>query len=216
METQPVESSLGGGLLEKFSDSSRQAMSFVQEEAQNRNHGFIGTEHVILGLLRIKEIRELLQTFKISPEEVKEDTESTIGREEREVTGEITLTPRAKKIVELAVDEARQRRDREITPIHLFIGVLREGKGVAAEVLERQANVPLAILLDKVRHYKPAEKKDAELKAEAEREFVMESARRLEDFLADPANDQGAKVRIANILTELIGLAKKTEPESKP
>jgi ATP-dependent Clp protease ATP-binding subunit ClpC len=120
----------------------------AQEEAQRFNHNYIGTEHILLGLVRETEgvAARVLSGLGVDLGKVRSAVEFIIGRGEKPTQGEIGLTPRAKKVVELAVDEARRMNHTYIGTEHLLIGLLREGEGVAAGVLES-----LGVTLEKVR-----------------------------------------------------------------
>jgi ATP-dependent Clp protease ATP-binding subunit ClpC len=137
-----------GSRFEKFSERARRVLSLAQEEAQRFNHNYIGTEHVLLGLVRETEgvAARVLSALELELSKVRSAVEFIIGEGEQPVESEIGLTPRAKKVVELAVDEARRMNHTYIGTEHLLIGLLREGEGVAAGVLES-----LNITLDKVR-----------------------------------------------------------------
>ena len=134
--------------FEKFSERARKVLSLAQEEAQRFNHNYISTEHILLGLVRESEgvAAKVLSNLGVELSKVRSSVEFIIGRGERPATGEIGLTPRAKKVIELAVDEARRLNHHYIGTEHLLIGLMREGDGVAASVLET-----LGITLDKVR-----------------------------------------------------------------
>ena len=137
-----------GSRFEKFSERARRVLSLAQEEAQRFNHNYIGTEHILLGLVRETEgvAARVLANLGVDLNKVRSAVEFIIGRGERPTQGEIGLTPRAKKVVELAVDEARRMNHTYIGTEHLLIGLLREGEGVASGVLES-----LGVTLDKVR-----------------------------------------------------------------
>ena len=134
--------------FEKFSERARKVLSLAQEEAQRFNHNYIGTEHILLGLVRETEGVAARVLFNLSVElsKVRSAVEFIIGKGDRPVPGDIGLTPRAKKVIELAVDEARKLDHHYIGTEHILIGIMREGEGVAAGVLES-----LNINLDKVR-----------------------------------------------------------------
>ncbi len=135
--------------FEKFSERARRVLSLAQEEAIRFNHNYIGTEHILLGLVRETEgvAARVLANLSVDLNKVRSAVEFIIGRGERPVSGEnIGLTPRAKKVIELAVDEARRMNHHYIGTEHLLIGVMREGEGVAAGVLES-----LGVSLDKIR-----------------------------------------------------------------
>ena len=137
-----------GSRFEKFSERARRVLSLAQDEAQRFNHNYIGTEHILLGLVRETEgvAARVLDGLSVDLTKVRSAVEFIIGRGERPAQGEIGLTPRAKKVVELAVDEARRMNHTYIGTEHLLIGLLREGEGVAAGVLES-----LGVNLEKVR-----------------------------------------------------------------
>ena len=134
--------------FEKFSEKARRVLSLAQEEAQRFNHTYIGTEHILLGLVRETDgvAAKTLSNLGVELPKVRSAIEFIIGRGERPVTGDIGLTPRAKKVIELAVDEARRLNHTYIGTEHLLIGLMREGEGVPAGVLES-----LGLTLDKIR-----------------------------------------------------------------
>ncbi len=134
--------------FEKFSERARRVLTLAQEEAQRFNHNYIGTEHILLGLVREGEgvAARVLANLGVELSKVRAAVEFIIGRGERPITGEIGLTPRAKRVIELAVDEARRLNHNYIGTEHLLLGLLREGEGVAAGVLES-----LGVSLEKVR-----------------------------------------------------------------
>ena len=134
--------------FEKFSERARRVLSLAQEEAQNFNHNYIGTEHILLGLVREQDCvaAKVLVNLGVQLNKVRSAVEFIIGRGEKSSSGEIGLTPRAKKVIELAVDEARRLNHQYIGTEHLMIGLLREGDGVAAGVLES-----LGVNLEKAR-----------------------------------------------------------------
>lgn len=135
--------------FEKFSERARRVLSLAQEEALRFNHNYIGTEHILLGLVRENEgiASRVLNNTNVDLQKARSAVEFIIGHGEKPVSSEnIGLTPRAKKVIELAVDEARRMSHHYIGTEHLLIGLLREGEGVAAGVLES-----LGVTLDKVR-----------------------------------------------------------------
>jgi len=134
--------------FEKFSERARRVLSLANEEAQRFNHNYIGTEHILLGLVRETDgvAAKVLSNLGVELDKVRSAVEFIIGRGEKATSGEKGLTPRTKKVVELAVDEARRLNHNFIGTEHLLIGLLREGEGVAAGVLES-----LQVNLDKVR-----------------------------------------------------------------
>ena len=155
--------------FEKFSERARRVLSLAQEEAQRFNHNYIGTEHILLGLVRETDgtAAKVLASLAIELSKVRSAVEFIIGKGETASSGEIGLTPRAKKVIELAVDEARRLNHHYIGTEHLLIGLMREGEGVAAGVLES-----LGVTLDKVRGETAKPKEEDEGGAENERNGV--------------------------------------------
>ena len=134
--------------FEKFSERARRVLTIAQEEARKLNHNYIGTEHILLGLVREEEgvAAKVLTNLGASLNKVRQAVEFISGRGERPSTGETGLTPRAKRVIELAIDEARQLSHNYIGTEHLLLGLLREGEGVAAGVLDS-----LGITLERAR-----------------------------------------------------------------
>jgi ATP-dependent Clp protease ATP-binding subunit ClpC len=134
--------------FDKFTERARKVLTLAQEEAQRFNHNYIGTEHLLLGLVREGDgvAARVLSNMGVQLPKVRSAVEFIIGRGETMVMGEIGLTPRAKKVIELAVDEARRLNHHYIGTEHLLLGLVREGEGIAAGVLES-----LGVNLEKVR-----------------------------------------------------------------
>ncbi len=124
--------------FDRFTERARKVLSLAQEEAQHFQHNYIGTEHLLLGLVREGEgvAARVLESLGAELDKVRQAIEFIIGRGDRIVLGEIGLTPRAKKVIELAVDEARRLNHHYIGTEHLLLGLVREGEGIAAGVLE--------------------------------------------------------------------------------
>jgi ATP-dependent Clp protease ATP-binding subunit ClpC len=124
--------------FEKFSERARRVLTLAQEEAQNLNHSYIGTEHILLGLVREEEgvAAKVLVSLGASLSKVRASVEFVIGRGEKPSSGETGLTPRARRVIELAIDEARYLGHNYIGTEHLLLGLLREGEGIAAGVLD--------------------------------------------------------------------------------
>lgn len=134
--------------FDKFTERARKVLSLAQEEAQRFQHNYIGTEHLLLGLVREGEgvAAKVLQSLGVELYKARSAVEFIIGRGDRIVLGEIGLTPRAKKVIELAVDEAYRLNHHYIGTEHLLLGLIREGEGIAAGVLES-----LGVKLDRAR-----------------------------------------------------------------
>jgi ATP-dependent Clp protease ATP-binding subunit ClpA len=134
--------------FDKFTERARKVLSLAQEEAQRFQHNYIGTEHLLLGLVREGEgvAAKVLSNLGVELNKVRSAVEFSIGRGDRIVLGEIGLTPSAKKVIELAVDEAHRLNHHYIGTEHLLLGLVREGEGIASEVLQS-----LGANLEKVR-----------------------------------------------------------------
>jgi len=134
--------------FEKFSERARKVLTYAQEEAQHLNHSYIGTEHILLGLLREEEgvAAKVLINLGAGLNKVRASVEFIIGRGEKPSAGETGLTPRARRVIELAIDEARYLGHNYIGTEHLLLGLLREGEGIASGVLDS-----FGITLDRAR-----------------------------------------------------------------
>jgi ATP-dependent Clp protease ATP-binding subunit ClpC len=124
-------------LFERFTDRARRVLVLAQEEARLLNHNFIGTEHILLGLIHEGEgvAAKALESLGISLEAVREKVEETIGPAGSSTTGSPPFTPRAKKVLELSLREALQLGHNYIGTEHILLGLVREGEGVDAQVL---------------------------------------------------------------------------------
>ncbi len=134
--------------LDKFTERAKKVLVYAQDEATRFNHNYIGTEHLLLGLVREGEgiAAQVLTNLGVELNKVRSAVEFIIGRGERMVVGEISLTPRAKRVIELSIEEARRLGHNYIGTEHLLLGLVREGEGIAAGVLES-----LGVNLEKVR-----------------------------------------------------------------
>jgi hypothetical protein len=135
--------------FDKFTDHARAVLTLAQDEAQRFRHPYIGTEHLLLGMLRVDDClaTRVLRNLGAEPSKVRTAVEFIIGRGDLPIVGEVGLTPRAKRAIELAIDEARRMDHHYIGTEHLLLGLVREGEGIAAGVLES-----LRVNLDTVRH----------------------------------------------------------------
>jgi len=124
-------------MFERFTDRARRVVVLAQEEAVGLNHNYIGTEHILLGLIREREgvAAKALESLGISLEAVRAQVEETIGQGQSAPTAHIPFTPRAKKVLELSLREALQLSHNYIGTEHILLGLIREGEGVAAQVL---------------------------------------------------------------------------------
>ena len=125
-------------MFERFTDRARRVLVLAQEEARLLNHNFIGTEHILLGLIHEGEgvAAKALQHMGVTLEAVREKVEETIGPASSSTTGSPPFTPRAKKVLELSLREALQLGHNYIGTEHMLLGLVREGEGVAAQVLQ--------------------------------------------------------------------------------
>jgi ATP-dependent Clp protease ATP-binding subunit ClpA len=124
-------------VFERFTDRARRVIVLAQEEAQLLNHNYVGTEHLLLGLAREGQgvAAKALESLGIRLEAVRSQVEEVIGRGPRAPSGHVPFTPRAKKVLELSLREAKQLGHDYIGTEHLLLGLIREGEGVAARVL---------------------------------------------------------------------------------
>ncbi|MDO5682003.1 MAG: ATP-dependent Clp protease ATP-binding subunit [Propionibacteriaceae bacterium] len=136
-------------MFERFTDRARRVVVLAQDEARMLNHNYIGTEHILLGLIHEGEgvAAKAMESLGISLEAVREKVEEIIGHGQQSPTGHIPFTPRAKKVLELSLREALQLNHSYIGTEHILLGLIREGEGVAAQVL-----VKLGADLNRVRN----------------------------------------------------------------
>jgi ATP-dependent Clp protease ATP-binding subunit ClpC len=135
-------------MFERFTDRARRVVVLAQEEARMLNHNYIGTEHILLGLINEGEgvAAKALESLGISLDAVRQQVEEIIGQGQQAPSGKIPFTPQAKKVLELSLREALQLKHNYIGTEHILLGLIREGDGVAARVL-----VKLGADLDRVR-----------------------------------------------------------------
>ena len=140
------------GAFERFNDRARKVLTIAQEEAFRLKHNYIGTEHLLLGLVREGEslAARVLASLGIELSKVRTAVEFIIGPGDASAMpstpSELTVSPRTKKVIELAIDEARKLNHRHVGPEHLLLGLVREGQGIASGVIES-----LGVTLAKVR-----------------------------------------------------------------
>src|SRR5215210_6490378 len=127
----------GSHMFERFTDRARRVVVLAQEEARLLNHSYIGTEHILLGLIHEGEgvAAKAMESLGISLEAVRSQVEEIIGQGGSSPSGHIPFTPRAKKVLELSLREALQLGHNYIGTEHILLGLIREGEGVAAQVL---------------------------------------------------------------------------------
>jgi ATP-dependent Clp protease ATP-binding subunit ClpC len=124
-------------MFERFTDRARRVVVLAQEEARMLNHNYIGTEHILLGLIHEGEgiAAKALESLGISLDAARQQVEEIIGQGQQAPSGHIPFTPRAKKVLELSLREALQFGHNYIGTEHILLGLIREGDGVAAQVL---------------------------------------------------------------------------------
>jgi ATP-dependent Clp protease ATP-binding subunit ClpA len=135
-----------------LSSETKASLKTAGDVAKKHHQNYLGTEHLLLGLIQNEEgtVSSLLKNFDIDTAQVRSGIEFAIGRGERFVSGAIGWTPRSRKVFEFAIDEARRSNSQLIRPEHMLIGLIREGEGVAATVLE-SCGMPLSQLRDHIR-----------------------------------------------------------------
>jgi excisionase family DNA binding protein len=131
--------------FDKFTEQARRVLALAQEEALRFKHNYIGTEHLLLGLIREKEgvTAQVLNNLGVELDQVRHAIETIIGQGEYIASGAIGLTPRSKKVIHLAVEEANRLHHHYVGTEHILLGLIREGQGVAAGILEHNAGLQL-------------------------------------------------------------------------
>ena len=137
-------------MFERFTDRARRVVVLAQEEARMLNHNYIGTEHILLGLIHEGEgvAAKALESLGISLEGVRQQVEEIIGQGQQAPSGHIPFTPRAKKVLELSLREALAMKSRIIADGHIALGLLREGEGLAMKVLHDRGVDPVRLRQD--------------------------------------------------------------------
>jgi ATP-dependent Clp protease ATP-binding subunit ClpA len=148
-----------GGMFERFTGKARHVVVLSQEEARRLNHNYIGTEHILLGLLgeRASVGGEVLAGFGLTLDGARAEVEAIIGRGKGKLSGHIPFTPRAKKVLELSLREALSLKHNYIGTEHVLLGLIREQDGVAAQIISGHADLLAvrAAVLDAVRDAMP-------------------------------------------------------------
>jgi len=122
---------------DKFTERAKRVLTHSQREAQRLNHNYIGTEHLLLGLLKEQDgvAAKVLEEMGVTFQDARDQVAEIIGRGDKPAIGNISMTPRTKKVIDLAVEESRRLKHGYIGTEHLLLGLLREGEGVAAGML---------------------------------------------------------------------------------
>ena len=124
-------------MFKRYTEKAKKAIMIAQEEAINLNHDYIGTEHILIGLIKEEEgvASQVLRQLGVNVDKVVEEVERLVGKGEYQQVGEIAFTPRAKKVLELASQEASQLKNNYISTEHILLGLIKEGSGVAVRIL---------------------------------------------------------------------------------
>lgn len=124
--------------FDRFNEDAKRTLTLAQEEAERTHHSYIGTEHLLLGLMRVEKgtAHRVLTKLGVSLDQVRKTIESVLGRNERILIQSIIPTSRVKKVIEISFEEARKMDDREVDTGHMLMGLVIEGEGIAAHVLE--------------------------------------------------------------------------------
>jgi ATP-dependent Clp protease ATP-binding subunit ClpC len=144
-------------VFERFTERAREVVVLAQDEARALKHNYIGTEHLLLGLLRNEDspAQRVLESFELTVEEARARVARIIGQGDEVTTGQIPFTPRAKKVLELSLREALDLGHNYIGTEHILLGLLRENEGVAVEIV-RDFATPTAIRNELLRMVSPA------------------------------------------------------------
>jgi ATP-dependent Clp protease ATP-binding subunit ClpA len=184
----------------KFTERARKVLSLAQEESQRFRHNYIGTEHLLLALIREDEgiAARVLHTLGVELKSARKDMEAALKQGDHIVLGEIGLTAEAKKTIELAVDEARHLNHHYIGTEHLLLGLIREGTGIGNAILEKKG-----VTLEKVRTLTiqflnqpatPSEKQEPATEVPSSSDSSEMMKKSWEEIHLDKLNEQGHKV----------------------
>jgi ATP-dependent Clp protease ATP-binding subunit ClpA len=182
-------------MFERFTDRARRAVVLAQEEARFLDHNYIGTEHLLLGLIHEGEgvAAKVLEEFGISLEAVRVQVQEAIGKGQTTPTGHIPFTPKSKKVLELSLREALQLGHDYIGTEHLLLGLLREGEGVAAQVLTA-VGADHARVREQVVRLLDGEGEQAGPRSRLVRMTVPEELRELEEQIAQARRQEQAAI----------------------
>ena len=196
-------------MFERFTDEARHVVVLAQEEARALNHGHIGTEHLLVALCRSRGsvASSVLRDLGLDPRTAREQVNEIVERGSGTPSGHMPFTPRAKKVLEHSLREALQLGHMYIGSQHILLGLLREGRGTAMEVLRRKE-----ISADEVRaavvSYPSKERRDA---ADVAPEYVEET----EEHPVEPVERSEVQMLLARILNQLARLTAQVEDISR-
>jgi ATP-dependent Clp protease ATP-binding subunit ClpA len=184
-------------MFERFTDRARRVVVLAQEEARLLNHNYVGTEHVLLGLIRESQgvAAKALESLGISLEAVRTQVEEIIGQGQMAPTGHIPFTPRAKKVLELSLREAKQLGHDYIGTEHILLGLIREGEGVAAQVLVRLGADQARVRQQVIGLLSSSAGGEVGARARLVRMTVPEELRQAEEQLAQVRRDKEAAIQ---------------------
>src|SRR6266496_5908595 len=187
-------------MFERFTDRARRVVVLAQEEARLLNHNYVGTEHILLGLIHEGEgvAAKALVSLGISLEAVRVQVEERIGQDQVTLTGHIPFTPRAKKVLELSLREALQLGHNYMGTEHILLGLIREGEGVAAQVLAA-VGADDARVREQVVRLLTGEGEQAGPRARLVRMTVPEDLRELEEQVAQVRRQKQAAVEAGDV-----------------
>ena len=201
-------------MFERFTDRARRVVVLAQEEARMLNHNYIGTEHILLGLIHEGEgvAAKALTSLGISLEAVRQQVEEIIGQGQQAPSGHIPFTPRAKKVLELSLREALELGHNYIGTEHILLGLIREGEGVAAQVLVR-LGADLNRVRQQVVHLVHSEKGDRPTRIAAAAEPVRLRAQG-ERWVAELLSTLAKLTQRIEAIERHLGIAEGTSPEA--
>lgn len=168
-------------MWQRFTENARKAVFAAQEEAQRLNEGYVSTEHLLLGLVKSHgdDLKDLFNYLNVSTTRIRAEIEKALPRNEARSTQDMSLTPRAKRAIDLAYDEVRAMNASYLNDTHLFLGLIREGDGLAGRVLAK-----LGIELEKCRRFveqQVKEKSGVEITKETVSSVIHESQEPVQD-----------------------------------
>jgi ATP-dependent Clp protease ATP-binding subunit ClpA len=183
-------------MFERFTDRARRVVVLAQEEARLLKHNYIGTEHILLGLIHEGEgvAAKALASLDISLEAVRVQVEERVGQGQRAPTGHIPFTPRAKKVLEISLREALQLGRNYLGTEHILLGIPREGEGVAAQVLAG-FGADHAQVREQVQWLLTSEVEQPGPRTRLVRMTVPEDLRQLEEQIAQVRRQKGSAIQ---------------------
>jgi hypothetical protein len=200
-------------MFERFTDRARRVVVLAQEEARMLNHNYIGTEHILLGLIHESEgiAAQALTSLGISLGAVRQQVEEIIGQGQQAPSGHIPFTPRAKKVLELSLREALQLGHNYIGTEHILLGLIREGEGVAAQVLVR-LGADLNRVRQQVVHLVHSEKGDRPTRVATGESVRLRGPG--EHWVADLLSTLAKLAERVEAVERHLGIAEHTSPEA--